>query len=349
MAPRVPPLKDAMHHVVARNDKSKLEIKYINAVKGRGLFAKGSFCKGDFVVEYRGEFINNAELERRRKIYHPSCSIFMFEFKWRGKTWCIDASRDDGSFGRIVNDDHIHPNCKVKKIDVSGKPHLCLFAIKDIKEGEEIAYDYGSDDCPWRTQMTSMAANSSAADDSNPSLHSETQMGKASDSARSPQQMTSMALNSDATDDSNPSLHSETQMGKASDSARSPQQMTSMAANSDATDDSNPSLHSETQMGKASDSARSPQQMTSMAANSSAADDSDPSLHSETLMGKASDLSPQQIERQHQIENEISVPKLRRTKSILVSFQIQRSLNVFFVIIRDFAWSCNQNIFISIH
>lgn len=54
---------------------------------GRGLFAKGSFCKGDFIVEYRGELINYAELERRRKLYHPSCAVFMFEFKWRGKTW----------------------------------------------------------------------------------------------------------------------------------------------------------------------------------------------------------------------------------------------------------------------
>ncbi|KAJ0041580.1 hypothetical protein NL108_012305, partial [Boleophthalmus pectinirostris] len=53
----------------------------------RGLFAKGSFGKGDFVVEYRGEMIDQAELERRRKIYHPSCAAFFFEFKWRGKTW----------------------------------------------------------------------------------------------------------------------------------------------------------------------------------------------------------------------------------------------------------------------
>ncbi len=31
---------------------------------------------------------------------------------------------------------------------------LCLFALKDIKEGEEIAYDYDGDDCPWRTQVS---------------------------------------------------------------------------------------------------------------------------------------------------------------------------------------------------
>ncbi|KAL0967026.1 hypothetical protein UPYG_G00303640 [Umbra pygmaea] len=155
MPPRISPLKDAMHHVVSKTDKTfKLDVKYINAVKGRGLFAKGTFCKGDFVVEYRGDLIKDAELQRRRKRYHASCAVYMFDFK------CIDASREDGSFGRIVNDDHKHPNCKMKKIDINGKPHLCLFALDDIKEGEEIAYDYGGEDYPWRTQMTSVDVNS---------------------------------------------------------------------------------------------------------------------------------------------------------------------------------------------
>lgn len=54
---------------------------------GRGLFAKGTICKGDFVVEYRGDIINEAELQRRKKRYHTSSAAFMFEFKWRTNTW----------------------------------------------------------------------------------------------------------------------------------------------------------------------------------------------------------------------------------------------------------------------
>nr|XP_043897462.1 uncharacterized protein LOC122779330 isoform X2 [Solea senegalensis]XP_043897463.1 uncharacterized protein LOC122779330 isoform X2 [Solea senegalensis]XP_043897464.1 uncharacterized protein LOC122779330 isoform X2 [Solea senegalensis]XP_043897465.1 uncharacterized protein LOC122779330 isoform X2 [Solea senegalensis] len=69
----------------------------------------------------------------------------------------IDASREDNSLGRLVNDQHKGPNCRMKKIDVDGKPHLCLFAIKDINEGEEITYDYGGDDCPWRIQASTHA------------------------------------------------------------------------------------------------------------------------------------------------------------------------------------------------
>uniref|UniRef100_A0AAV2MIN6 SET domain-containing protein n=1 Tax=Knipowitschia caucasica TaxID=637954 RepID=A0AAV2MIN6_KNICA len=88
MPPRLSPLNDACHHVGAKTDKTwKLEVKFIDAVKGRGLFAVGSICKGDFVVEYRGDLIDDAEAERRRKVYHPSMCCIFFLFKWIGKTW----------------------------------------------------------------------------------------------------------------------------------------------------------------------------------------------------------------------------------------------------------------------
>ncbi|XP_048846151.1 uncharacterized protein LOC125717126 isoform X22 [Brienomyrus brachyistius] len=190
MPPRISPLKDAIHYVVSKTDKTwKLDVKYINAEKGRGIFAKGLICKGDFVVEYRGEMINNAESQRRRKLYHPSCTAFMFAFKWRGKMYCIDASKEDGSFGRLVNDDHRHPNCRMKKIDVNGNPHLCLFALNDINEGEEISYDYGGDDCPWRKQTTSITANAMGPDDSRPSLLSKTPIYDATEPNNTPQQI----------------------------------------------------------------------------------------------------------------------------------------------------------------
>ncbi|XP_048854576.1 uncharacterized protein LOC125722457 isoform X2 [Brienomyrus brachyistius] len=88
----------------------------------------------------------------------------MFDFKWSSRTWCIDASIEDGSFGRLVNDDHRNPNCRMKVIKVDGRPHLCLFALRDIKEGEEITYDYGTNDWPWREKVYSHLTNDTTAD-----------------------------------------------------------------------------------------------------------------------------------------------------------------------------------------
>ncbi|XP_076855742.1 uncharacterized protein LOC143510359 isoform X2 [Brachyhypopomus gauderio] len=155
MPRRISPLQDAINHVVTMTDKtSKMDVKYINPQKGRGVFSLAPFSKGDFVVEYRGDLIDFSEARRRRKLYHSSCTVFMFDFKWKGKMWCIDAAKEDGSFGRLVNDDHKHPNCRMKMTEVEGRPHLCLYAIEDIKEGDEIAYDYGGKDWPWRKKMT---------------------------------------------------------------------------------------------------------------------------------------------------------------------------------------------------
>lgn len=54
---------------------------------GRGIFTLADFNQGDFVVEYRGELIDAAEAEHRRKLYHNACSILMFDFIWKRKTW----------------------------------------------------------------------------------------------------------------------------------------------------------------------------------------------------------------------------------------------------------------------
>ncbi|XP_048846146.1 uncharacterized protein LOC125717126 isoform X18 [Brienomyrus brachyistius] len=278
MPPRISPLKDAIHYVVSKTDKTwKLDVKYINAEKGRGIFAKGLICKGDFVVEYRGEMINNAESQRRRKLYHPSCTAFMFAFKWRGKMYCIDASKEDGSFGRLVNDDHRHPNCRMKKIDVNGNPHLCLFALNDINEGEEISYDYGGDDCPWRKQTTSITANAMGPDDSRPSLLSKTPIYDATEPNNTPQQILSFA-NAMGPDDSRPSLLSKTPIYDATGPNNTPQQTTSITANAMGSDDSRPSLLSKTPIYDATEPNNTPQQIAN--------------------------------------EDEVFVPRLRRTKSI---------------------------------
>ncbi len=48
----------------------------------------------------------------------------------------------------LINDDHINPNCTMKRIVVEGKPRLCLFAARNIIPGEELTYDYGGSDWP---------------------------------------------------------------------------------------------------------------------------------------------------------------------------------------------------------
>ena len=44
----------------------------------------------------------------------------------------------------------------MRTVVLNGKRRLCLFALKEIKVNEEIVYDYGVDDLPWRKQVNKL-------------------------------------------------------------------------------------------------------------------------------------------------------------------------------------------------
>ncbi|XP_054882705.1 uncharacterized protein LOC129357640 [Poeciliopsis prolifica] len=58
---RINPKEDAKYYIDTKTDKVGLDVKYISAFKGRGIFATTSFQKGDFLCEYRGELISKEE------------------------------------------------------------------------------------------------------------------------------------------------------------------------------------------------------------------------------------------------------------------------------------------------
>ncbi|XP_049342007.1 histone-lysine N-methyltransferase SETD5 isoform X7 [Astyanax mexicanus] len=150
---KVKPKEEAAYFTSVCKDKDGFDVKYINSEKGRGVFSCVHFDKGDFLFEYRGDLISKHESENRQKLYHDALKVFMFEFRYNGKLFCVDASLDDGSLGRLVNDDHLNPNSKMRTITTGGKPHLCLFATRSINPGEEITYNYGDSEWPWRCKI----------------------------------------------------------------------------------------------------------------------------------------------------------------------------------------------------
>ncbi|XP_062418690.1 uncharacterized protein LOC134129750 [Pungitius pungitius] len=153
---RIRPTDDAELHIRSSRDKPWFEERFIDVHKGRGVFATQPIEHGDFVLEYRGELVSLEECQSRQ--YTGTQSTFLFEFEWQKCNWCIDASREDGSLGRLVNDNHKSPNCIMKKIIVNNKPHLCIFAVKNIEAGSEIDYNYGDSKWPWRQKVKNYEA-----------------------------------------------------------------------------------------------------------------------------------------------------------------------------------------------
>lgn len=70
---------------------------------------------------------------------------------------CIDATLDDGSFGRLINHSKRKQNVEGKlKLDNKGTPRIIFFAKSDIELGEELYFDYNDSksakDIQWLQQ-----------------------------------------------------------------------------------------------------------------------------------------------------------------------------------------------------
>lgn len=113
--------------------------------KGRGVVATRPFTRGQFVVEYAGDLIELGVAKQREKNYssnqHVGC--YMYYFQHRNKNYCVDATRESGLLGRLVNHSRLKPNCATKVVEVNSTPRLILVASRDISVDEELLYDYG--------------------------------------------------------------------------------------------------------------------------------------------------------------------------------------------------------------
>ncbi|XP_014235602.1 N-lysine methyltransferase KMT5A-like [Trichogramma pretiosum] len=129
---------------VTENIEEGLEVAEFG-VKGKGVVTTKDFSKGEFVVEYHGELIDNNEAKKREKKYSKNKRIgcYMFYFQYKNSTLCVDATKDTGRCGRLLNHSQKNKNLKPEVIEIRGKPHIILYACKDIPAGTELLYDYG--------------------------------------------------------------------------------------------------------------------------------------------------------------------------------------------------------------
>ncbi|XP_038844747.1 N-lysine methyltransferase KMT5A-A-like isoform X4 [Salvelinus namaycush] len=127
----------------SRKSRSELKVQHIEG-KGRGVFATQIFQKGQYVVEYHGDLLQITDAKTREAEYtlNPTTGCYMYYFQYICKTYCVDATKETGRMGRLINHSK-NGNCQTKLHDINGIPHLILVASRDVDEGEELLYDYG--------------------------------------------------------------------------------------------------------------------------------------------------------------------------------------------------------------
>jgi len=92
------------------------------------------------VIEYVGEKIRHSVADRREKYYEKIGVGDCYLFNLEDKEHVIDATFY-GNKARYINHS-CEPNLKSENILVDGKPHIIFTALRHIKEGEELTFDY---------------------------------------------------------------------------------------------------------------------------------------------------------------------------------------------------------------
>ncbi|KAG7205791.1 hypothetical protein KM043_007736 [Ampulex compressa] len=107
--------------------------------RGWGLRSLEPIKAGQFVIEYVGEVIDEAEykrrLHRKKELKNEN-----FYFLTIDNNRMIDAE-PKGNLSRFMNHS-CSPNCETQKWTVNGDTRIGLFALYDIEPGEELTFNY---------------------------------------------------------------------------------------------------------------------------------------------------------------------------------------------------------------
>ncbi|CAL4968850.1 unnamed protein product [Urochloa decumbens] len=107
--------------------------------KGYGLQLQEDVAEGRFLIEYVGEVLDITSYEDRQR-YYASRGQKHFYFMALNGGEVIDACTK-GNLGRFINHS-CSPNCRTEKWMVNGEVCIGIFAMGNIKKGEELTFDY---------------------------------------------------------------------------------------------------------------------------------------------------------------------------------------------------------------
>ncbi|XP_073987835.1 SET domain containing 2 isoform X2 [Rhodnius prolixus] len=107
--------------------------------KGLGLVASVDIARGEFLLEYVGEVLDQKEFRRRAKEYAKEKNKHYYFMALKSDT-VIDAT-SKGNVSRFINHS-CDPNAETQKWTVNGELRIGFFSKRFIAQGEEITFDY---------------------------------------------------------------------------------------------------------------------------------------------------------------------------------------------------------------
>jgi len=114
-----------------------VSIRYIDSEVGFGVFADKKISPCTYVGEYTGLI-----QQRTPKQLKENCHCLRYTV-WEGKKNFALNAEEKGNFTRFINHS-AKPNLGVQSIYWRGIPRMIFVALKEIKEGGQLTFDYGT-------------------------------------------------------------------------------------------------------------------------------------------------------------------------------------------------------------
>lgn len=110
-------------------------------IHGFGLYAGEAIKKDEYIGEYQGEILNYREMQRRDAIYRLQNQSYVF---------CLNSkqsidSQKAGNKLRFINAASGNENLFARIVLCNMTHCIGMYAIRDIKKGDELFLDYGKD------------------------------------------------------------------------------------------------------------------------------------------------------------------------------------------------------------
>ena len=127
--------------MASKSSRSKIATRRSN-IHGNGVFATAPIAKGERLVQYKGKLRTHAQVDKAYAGEDETGHTFLFTLNDK---YVIDANID-GNNARWINHS-CDPNCEsVTDEDDGGDPRkdrVFIEAMRAIKPGEELTYNYG--------------------------------------------------------------------------------------------------------------------------------------------------------------------------------------------------------------
>tara|TARA_B100000945_G_scaffold185336_1_gene148599 strand:- start:128 stop:580 length:453 start_codon:yes stop_codon:yes gene_type:complete len=102
-------------------------------IDNKGLYANQDIKDGTKIIEYKGKIISKKKVEQDPKFDNDK-AIYLFNLN---KKYDLDGDFKYNA-ARLINHS-CSPNCEVAGVGLK----VWVYAIRNIKKGEELSYDYG--------------------------------------------------------------------------------------------------------------------------------------------------------------------------------------------------------------